>query len=268
MLPVYYRWEKVPKELATRTRLRSERKRVPEDAQPAAEFEGGWGATYPLYLRSEAVAVPYKRPPKNYPALFAERYPEPRAAYLAGCLALHSLNRFAKHEECPHYRRREIYRLKDRWTERLWQEGFCIGAIRVFTPRKKLTCWDCGGLGEYAALTPCYSCDGTGIYRVVGGHPFWGLRFLVDGQTFFWHQPEHLAPWACAKGEEAPHEVIVTEKPVQLKPGKLKEAIALLEWLLGPEPTPELVPEQIGLRDYWTRDWQAEPALDPEEIPF
>lgn len=267
MLPVYHRWAKVPHELATRTSLRRQRRTLPEVAYPVAQFKSAWGQ-YDLFLKAEATPVPYKRPPRDYASLFEQQYPDKRAAYLAASGGLHALNRFAKHAECSEWQEREIYRLKDRWCELLWREGFCIGALEVKTPRRELECWDCGGVGHDEGDW-CEKCEGTGVYRVVGGRPHWALRFLVDGKQFFWHVPKYLAPWASTVGQEEPHEVIVKEKPVRLARRKFAEAKALLLWLLGPEPEPEPAPVSpaVPLRDYWT-SMAGVGYADLEEIPF
>lgn len=248
--------------LATRTQLKRQKLVLPETAQPVAHFHNRYG-DWPLYRREEAVPVVPKRQKKDWPGIFAARYPERRAAYLPACEALWNLNRFAKHPDCGYTHRRLIYALKDKWTEKLWREGFCIGALEVRTPRKELPCWSCGGEGDAGDFV-CYDCEGTGVYRTVGGKPFWALRYEVQGKQFFWHQPAHLAPWAWVVGEEAPHEVVVTEKPVHMPKRKFAEAKALLLWLLDEtvESLLEVPLAPVGsvapapdIRDYWTSDW-------------
>ncbi len=273
MLPVYHRWDKVPPELATRTSLKRQRLALPEGAEPAAQFQSAW-ATYDLFFKADAAPVPYKRPPKDYTTLFEQRYPEKRSAYADACAGLHSLNRFAKHAECSEWQQREIYRLKDRWCELLWEQGFCIGALEVRTPTKDLPCWDCGGAGDDLERDYfCYKCEGTGVYRTVGGKPHWALRFRVDNQEFFWHVPKHLAPYASQVGHEEPHEVIVKEKPVRLARRTFAEVKALLLWILGPEPEPQklsgtmIVGPAINLKDYWT-SMAGMTTEELEEIPF
>lgn len=222
-------WKRVPPTLATKTMLKRERLYLPDDAIPAAEFSSIHGQ-YALYRRSDALELP---PPKvhrrDYTTAFASRYSDRRAAYRDACTAMVSLNRYTKWPTCRPLHRETIYRLKNALLGKLWREGYCFSCYKVYTPKRTLYCNKCDGDG-------CERCS-DGVYKVVGGNPFWALRYRVSGVVFSWHQPEHLAPWASPIGEPQVHQVLAEEKPIDLNPKKFAEAKALLAWVTD-QPTP------------------------------
>lgn len=243
-LPVYRRWEDVPRTLATRTQLRREGFDVPEarlDFPDAAIRR--YSHTYSLYSRSWAVLHEVKRPRKDYSAIFAARYEQYAVALPDACEALFQLNRYVKHEECSVRERVAIYDLKNRLLARLFQDDYCAVACPAATPTKQLGCWDCCGTGkgwyddeddEYHYDETCPKCGGTGVFRTVGGKPYWAFRFVVGGKPYRWHQPAHLAPWAHAVGEPSEDEqrsVTVAVEPVTLPRRRFPEAKALIAWV-------------------------------------
>jgi hypothetical protein len=74
-------------------------------------------------------------------------YHSKRDAFVDGCYACLDLNKAAK--DLPDNYRHFIYRLKNRWIEMLYRQGFCVQAY-----------------------------EDRGI---------WYLRFKVDGIVFAWH---------------------------------------------------------------------------------
>ncbi len=240
-LPIYRRGE-VPAHLRSASGWRAQRRRLVADATPAAFYRNRFGV-WPLYAETQTEPIPYARLPRQWPTEFAARYGLPldatdrHVAYLDTCEALFQLNRYAKHDRCSLRERATIYALKNALVERLWQEGYCIQAVRAFSPKRDLPCWSCDGTGDHPWYEgdACDRCGGTGVYRTVGGVSYWALRFVVEGVTYLWHQPERLAPWANAVGapEETPHEVTISQEPVTLPRRQFGEAKALIAWAAG-----------------------------------
>jgi len=225
-LPTYYSWKKVPEGLHTKTQLLQERLRLAEDTEPVAIMRSTLHKTsYPLYSRENAIAMRPKREakPRDYPAIFEKRYTSKRAAYLEASTACFEMNRYAKHSRCSQNHRDQIYALKNAWIKQLYEQGFCVEAVKVTTPEYEDTCWGCYGAG-------CGRCDYEGLY-ISGVRIYWSFRFVVDDRHFAWHQP---GPLSFTPKEEKieEREVVTTEKPVSLSPRKFAEAKALISWCL------------------------------------
>jgi hypothetical protein len=119
-------------------------------------------------------------------------YRHKRDAYVDACYCILTLNKAAK-DASPDIRF-YLYRLKHRWIEKLYREGYCVRAE----------------LGE----------------RLV-----WHLVFLVDGIKFQWHLPSQVIDWDIQENRSAVYYDWVHDLPMRTRP--LTEAIALLEWCLG-----------------------------------
>lgn len=216
-----------------KTQLQQQRLVLPDGAQPVAiKRDNHHPADYFLYRQEDAVPVKRRAPqPKDYASQFARRYPSRRSAYVDACQALFELNRYAKHDTCSPKHQDAIYRLKDAWIKKLYQEGFCTEAFPLITAELELECRRCEGSGEDEDGYRCKKCSGTGIYRVPGG-AYWAFRFLVDAEDFAWHQPMPLPFVAQPLGTSRPHEVLGEERPVSLAANKFAQAKALIAWCL------------------------------------
>lgn len=259
--PVYRGWDHVPNGLCTKTAFRLMRLVLDPDRKPDAYCKTRAG-TYALFDSGFAVEMPAPRKGRDYAAIFHERY---YGGWWMGvqdaCEALFQLNRWAKHYDCPPRQKTEVYALKNRFLQMLWELGYCEQAYLAHTPKRELTCYGCDGTGrrtyyDCGETDECWRCNGTGIYRTVGGNPYWALKFRVGVgheesrvNVFSWHQPAHLAPWALAKGEQ-PEEVkplTRTIEQVTLAKRKRPEAKALIKW----------VTDQAGVN-----------TMSAEEVPF
>jgi hypothetical protein len=119
-------------------------------------------------------------------------YPCKREAYVNVCYACYTLNQAAK--TAPNGLRFMLYRLKNRWIERLYREGYCVHAE----------------LGE----------------RLV-----WYLVFKVDGILFKWHLPSQRITWPIQENRTAVFYEWRNEMPQREE--SLEKAVALLEWCLA-----------------------------------
>ena len=118
-------------------------------------------------------------------------YPCKRDAYTDCCKACYALNQAAK--MAPDNYRHYLYRLKHRWVEKLYKQGFCVQAYE-----------------EYSIIH---------------------FKFKVDGIVFAWHLPEQVASWPIKENRQAFNYEWRDE--MRTWTGSLEEAIALLEWVLG-----------------------------------
>jgi hypothetical protein len=119
-------------------------------------------------------------------------YRSKRDAYVDCCYAILVLNKAAK-TASPDMRF-FLYRLKHRWIEKLYREGYCVQAEQ----------------GE----------------RLV-----WHLVFLVDDIRFQWHIPGQVITWPMQENRAAVFYEWQDNLSMRTRP--LAEAIALLEWCLG-----------------------------------
>lgn len=107
--------------------------------------------------------------------------------------AMFHLNRHAK----EHYgQRRLIYAAKNKLLRWLYQNGYCVQAIRKV---QRMDCWNCHGTGEHYTGALCYKCGGSGVYR---HHWLYEFTFDVDGRRYIWHQPESLVDWPVTAGNK------------------------------------------------------------------
>jgi hypothetical protein len=119
-------------------------------------------------------------------------YTYKRDAYVDCCYAMLVLNKAAK-TASPDMRF-FLYRLKHRWIEKLYREGYCVQSEQ----------------GE----------------RLV-----WMVTFLVDGIKFRWHIPSQVITWPLKENRAAVFYEWQDDLPMRMRP--LEESIALLEWCLG-----------------------------------
>lgn len=119
-------------------------------------------------------------------------YTTKRSAYVDACYAVLGLNKSAK--AAPDNYRHYLYRLKNRWIEMLYRNGFCVRAE----------------LGE---------------------RQVWQLVFLVDGIRFQWHVPYPTVTWPIKENKAAVFYEWVDGLPMRTRP--LAEAVALIEWCLA-----------------------------------
>jgi hypothetical protein len=118
-------------------------------------------------------------------------YQSKRDAYIDACYACLGLNQLAK--VAPDNYRHYLYRLKNRWIEKLYRCGFCMRAE----------------LGE---------------------RQVWQLVFLVDGVKFQWHVPDMVITCPIKENRSAVFYEWVDNLPMRTCP--LEESVALLEWCL------------------------------------
>jgi hypothetical protein len=142
----------------------------------------------------------------GYPGCFTRRYRERNTAeaIAKACEAMFALNRYAKHS-CTHSD--EIYSVKNRLLELLWDQGFCVQAHLARSPGDP--------------------------YQGLPGNQYWAFRFSVAGVTYSWHQPRRHAFWASERGEPQPHTVLAEVKSVEMTERKLSAGLAVLHWVLG-----------------------------------
>lgn len=115
-----------------------------------------------------------------------------RDSYVDCCYAILVLNKAAK-TASPDMRF-FLYRLKHRWIEKLYREGYCVQAEQ----------------GE----------------RLV-----WQLTLLVSGIRFQWHIPDQVVTWPLKENRAAVFYEWQDDLSMRMRP--LEEAVALLEWVLS-----------------------------------
>ena len=115
-----------------------------------------------------------------------------RDSYVDCCYAAMDINKAAK--TAPDNIRLYLYRLKNKWLQRLYEQGYCVRAEQ----------------GE----------------RLV-----WQLVFLVDGIRFQWHIPDPVVTWPIKENHAAVF--YEWRDAMSLRTRPLEEAVALLEWVLG-----------------------------------
>ncbi len=118
-------------------------------------------------------------------------YPSKRDAYVDACYATMDINKAAK--TAPDNIRLYLYRLKNKWLQRLYEQGYCVRAEQDMW-------WN------------------------------WCLTYLVDGILFRFHLLERHA-WTI-KENKAPI-IYEWQDDLSLRTRPLEEAIALLEWCLS-----------------------------------
>jgi hypothetical protein len=179
-------------------------------------------------IRQEQLnAAEVRRRYRGYPGCFARSHSDRTSerSLRVAAAALFPLNRLAKHPGAPSV---EIYSLKNRLLELLWDRGYCYSADMAQAP----------GRDQFESGDGCIGgengCgDHPGRIARIPGSRYWSLRFRVGGHDYSWHQPVDVARWASRRGEAQVHEVFAEAKPVDLGPGEVKARLALLHWVLG-----------------------------------
>lgn len=120
-------------------------------------------------------------------------YPCKRSAYVDCCYALMDLNKVAK--QAPDNLRHYIYKLKQRYLQRLYEQGQCV-------------------------------------YAAQDEHLAWDLVYLVDGIQFKFHVPARAVSWPI-KENRAPVAYEYRKEMPRRTARTLAEAVALLEWVLN-----------------------------------
>lgn len=120
-------------------------------------------------------------------------YPRKRAAYRDACYALMDLNKVAK--QAPDNLRHYIYKLKQRYLQRLYEQGQCV-------------------------------------YAAQDEHLAWDLVYLVDGIQFKFHVPARSVSWPIKEKRDVVVYEYRKEMPRHAA-RSIPEAIALLEWILN-----------------------------------
>lgn len=119
-------------------------------------------------------------------------YASKRDAYTDACYAMMDINKAAK--TAPDNMRLYLYRLKDKWLQRLYEQGYCVRAEQDMW-------WN------------------------------WCLVFLVDGVKFQFHLLERHATWPIKENKAAVFFEWRNDLSPQTRP--LEECIALVEWCLS-----------------------------------
>ena len=107
---------------------------------------------------SRVVSLRHKpRHPVDYARQFGKAYAHPNNAISDAAEAMFNLNRYAKHESCANWNRKEIYQLKNKLIKLLYSRGYCEGVYRHNLTAGTRECWYCDGFG-------CTSCKNRGNY--------------------------------------------------------------------------------------------------------
>lgn len=174
---------------------------------------------------------------KNRDAEFVERYGTPAAALPDACDAVFNLNRYTRHPTCADAHKREIWDLKSRLIQHLYQLERYTDRVECLTrtlPRK--VCWDCDGTGQdFEEDDRCMSCGGSGDFqpeRVVNSYVF---SFTVGQQRYTWIQPDHAMTFVpkveATRVDDGARVVLETEMNIQVS--DLAAAKALVKYALG-----------------------------------
>jgi len=166
---------------------------------------------------------PKPRLPVDYAGQFEKKYSNAEAAVPYAAQAMFNLNRYAKHDSCANWNRKEIYQLKGKFIKLLYSLGCCEKVYRHHLSAGTRECWSCDGFG-------CPSCKYRGNYFQKERF-FLVFRFDVEGKSFSWHQPKELVDFEVVdKGEES--DLNETEvKPLEIPRQKLAGAKALVGWV-------------------------------------
>jgi len=167
------------------------------------------------------------RKPRDYAPMFDKKYGHARNALQDAAMAMLNLNRYCKHDECSQIDNREIYAIKNRFVELLYQSGKCVSASRHVQDRTELECSRCGGCG-------CAKCDDSGTYREASTAIYYVLSFDIEGTRFTWHQPAEAVEFnVVTMGADTPMPKIMA-KPLELDTGRFQKAKAkaLVRWVI------------------------------------
>jgi len=166
---------------------------------------------------------PKPRREVDYAGQFEKKYGSGEAAIPHAAQAMFNLNRYAKHDSCANWNRKEIYQLKGKFIKLLYSRGYCKEVYRHHLSAGTRECWYCDGFG-------CESCKDRGHY-LQKERFFLVFRFDIEGKSFSWHQPKELVDFEVVdKGEEG--DLNETEvKPLEIPRQKLAGAKALVRWV-------------------------------------
>lgn len=175
--------------------------------------------------RSARAKEAKERRQKERQAKFEGLYPDWHDAVPDACDALFNLNRYAKYLRCSPGHKEEIYRLKNRLIQLLFEEGYCQECKEHLVQRPDLECWGCWGEG-------CERCDYTGLYRS-GPLVYIAFRFKVGDRFYAWHQPKDSVNWEISLTETpSDWEPEAGIKPLSLHQKDFAEAKALIKYIL------------------------------------
>ena len=130
-------------------------------------------------------------------------------AIVEGCATMFRLNRAAKAGGM--FDREEIYALKNRWIQFLYEAGYCDRCEIHDRQHEEKKCYRCCSV-TVADDEDCYSCDGTGVYRDAWTERFVVFSFLVEGVRYTWHQPVRYVRFAYVLTNEIPEDFSVVNR--------------------------------------------------------
>ena len=114
--------------------------------------------------------------------------------YLMPVLTCSSLTVMLKHATCSAADRVIIYGIKNKMVELLYMNGYCTECYPHVTELPSKECWSCDGTGVWESYGQegdrCLNCNGTGVHLPAKTLTFVCFRFVVEEQTYCWHQPE------------------------------------------------------------------------------
>ena len=175
---------------------------------------------------AEVIAMrPKPRKKKDWNSVFTKKYATWVEALPSAAGFLFNLNRYAKHTSCSQSNKEEIYSLKNRFIELLYNEGYCHAAYEHHKHLPPKECFRCDGEG-------CERCDETGQYLSGVTLEFAVFEFVINGQPYSWHQPKELIGFKY-EASGSPTQINETQvKPLHVKKSKLAEGKALLRWVI------------------------------------
>ncbi|GMV83737.1 MAG: hypothetical protein AMXMBFR7_49210 [Planctomycetota bacterium] len=184
-------------------------------------------------------------------ARFARKYKDWRRALPDAVHAMQNMNRYVKRRQCRKSQRTEVYELKNRLIQFLYEEAYTCSVVRHVITSGGLDCRRCAGSGKEGwssrdwggdvADHPCPFCGGTGWYRAPSDRMYVCFEFKVGEQTYGWHQPEDSLTFEYKLTSTDPPKSIVLdmERPLDMKPSQFAQAKALVRWVLSKEaPNP------------------------------
>lgn len=186
-----------------------------------------------LRERSEKAKKAFQnRKAKDYISIFDRKYDSIEEVRMEAANALFNLNRYTKHTSCSRQHKNEIYRLKYRLIESLYNEGFCTSCYLHKLKRPALECHYCGGTGYLLYGDRCMACWGTGILKEEKIISFVVFNFEIEGQSYCWHMPKEEVQFDF---ETTDNEGILNRtevKEINLKKAKFKEAKEIIKYYL------------------------------------
>ena len=134
-------------------------------------------------------------------------------AIVEGCATMFRLNRAAKSGGM--FDREEIYALKNRWIQFLYEAGYCDRCEIHDRYHEAKKCYRCSSV-TVADYEDCYSCGGTRVYRDAWTERLIVFSFLVEcsaeGVRYTWHQPVRYVRFAYELTNEMPADFSVLNR--------------------------------------------------------